>query len=76
MRHAELKERLDALYLRYDHRFVDPDPLQFVRAQAEDADREVVGMVASALAFGTVATIKQSIAAVLAYVDQNFRKTR
>ena len=66
MRHAELKERLDALYLRYDHRFVDPDPLQFVRAQAGDADREVVGMVASALAFGTVATIKQSIAAVLA----------
>ncbi len=65
MRQDELKERLDALYRQYDHRFVDPDPLQFVRAQAENEDREVVGMLASALAFGNVATIKNSIAAVL-----------
>ena len=28
----ELRRRLDALYAHYDHRFVDPDPLQFVRA--------------------------------------------
>src|SRR5438309_999192 len=65
VRQSELKERLDALYRQYDHRFVDPDPLQFVRAQTEDEDREVVGMVASALAFGNVATIKNSVAAVL-----------
>jgi len=65
VRQDELKERLDALYRQYDHRFVDPDPLQFVRAQEEDDDREVVGMVASALAFGNVATIKKSIATVL-----------
>src|SRR2546427_784223 len=65
VRQSELKARLDALYRQYDHRFVDPAPLQFVRAQTEDDDREVVGMVASALAFGNVATIKNSIAAVL-----------
>lgn len=65
MRTHELKERLEALYRQYDHRFVDPDPLQLVRAQAEDADREVVGLVASALAFGNVATIKRSVAAVV-----------
>src|SRR5260370_9154672 len=65
VRQDELKERLDALYRQYDQRFVDPDPLQFVRAQTENEDREVVGMVASALAFGNVATIKSSIAAVL-----------
>jgi len=65
VRQSELKARLDALYRQYDHRFVDPDPLQLVRAQTEDDDREVVGMVASALAFGNVATIKNSIAAVL-----------
>ena len=65
VRQSELKARLDALYRQYDHRFVDPDPLQFVRGQTEDDDREVVGMVASALAFGNVATIKSSIAAVL-----------
>jgi len=65
VRAAELKRRLDELYLHYDHRFVDPDPLQFVRAQANDADREVVGLLASALAFGNVKAIKGAIAAVL-----------
>lgn len=66
MRAAELKRRLDDLYAHYDHRFVDPDPLQFVHAQATHADREVVGLLASALAFGNVRAIKGSIAAVLA----------
>lgn len=65
VRAAELKRRLDDLYLRYDHRFVDPDPLQFVRAQAGAADREVVGLLASSLAFGNVKAIKASIARVL-----------
>ena len=60
-----LRRRLEALYRRYDHRFVSPDPLEFVRAQATGADREVVGLVASGLAFGTVVQIKRSIARVL-----------
>ncbi len=65
MRSDVLRQRLDALYLRYDHRCVDPDPLEFVRRQTTDADREVVGLVASALAYGNVKQIKRSIAAVL-----------
>lgn len=68
MRAAELKRRLDELYLRYDHRFVDPDPLQFVRAQQEDTDRELVGLLASGLAFGNVTAIKASIAKVLLFL--------
>jgi uncharacterized protein (TIGR02757 family) len=60
-----LRARLEELYRQYDHRFVTPDPLEFVRAQATDADREVVGVLASGLAFGTVVQIKRSIAAVL-----------
>ena len=66
MRDEDLRVRLDALYARYDHRFVDPDPLQFVRAQKSRGDREVVGLVASALAYGSVVQIKRSIAAVVA----------
>jgi uncharacterized protein (TIGR02757 family) len=66
MRIEELRRRLDELYLRYDHRFVDPDPLQFVRAQDADEDREVAGLIASALAYGNVAQIKRSIGTVLA----------
>ena len=65
MNRDELRRRLEALYRRYDHRFVTPDPLEFVRAQPTDADREVVGLVASGLAFGTVAQIKRSISTVL-----------
>ena len=65
MRRDELRLRLEELYRQYDHRFVTPDPLEFVRAQATDADREVVGLLAAGLAFGTVAQIKRSIAAVL-----------
>jgi uncharacterized protein (TIGR02757 family) len=60
-----LRLRLDELYRHYDHRFVTPDPLELVRAQAGGADREVAGLVASGLAFGTVAQIKRSISAVL-----------
>jgi uncharacterized protein (TIGR02757 family) len=65
MRRDELRLRLEELYRQYDHRFVTPDPLEFVRAQATDADREVVGLLASGLAFGTVTQIKRSIATVL-----------
>ncbi|HUG52933.1 MAG TPA: TIGR02757 family protein [Vicinamibacteria bacterium] len=65
MRTAALRSRLDELYRHYDHRFVDPDPLQFVRQQTTDEDREVVGLVASALAYGNVVQIKRSIARVM-----------
>jgi len=65
MRASELKRRLDELYRHYDQRFLDPDPLELVRKQVTGADREVVGLVASGLAFGGVAQIKRSIVAVL-----------
>jgi uncharacterized protein (TIGR02757 family) len=65
VRLAELRSRLDELYAHYDHRFVDPDPLQFVRLQTTDADREVVGLIASALAYGNVKQIKRSIGRVV-----------
>ena len=60
-----LRERLDRLYRHYDHRFVDPDPLQFVRIQTTDADREVAGLIASSLAYGNVKQIKKSIGRVM-----------
>jgi uncharacterized protein (TIGR02757 family) len=66
VRRDELRRRLDELYRQYDHRLLDPDPLQLVRVQPTAADREVAGLVASGLAFGNVVQIKRSIAAVLA----------
>lgn len=43
---------------------MDPDPLQFARGAAPE-DREVVGLVAAALAYGNVKQIKRSIQAAL-----------
>ena len=60
-----LRRKMDALYRHYDHRFVDPDPLEFVRRQTSAADREVVGLIASSLAYGNVRQIKRSIGLVL-----------
>jgi uncharacterized protein (TIGR02757 family) len=65
MNRDELRRRLDALYALYDERFVDPDPLQFVRAQHTPEDREVVGLLASSLAYGNVKQIKTGISAVM-----------
>lgn len=65
MRTEELRRRLDSLYLQYDHRHVTPDPLEFVRAQIAAPDREVVGLIASSLAYGNVTQIKKSIGSVV-----------
>ena len=65
-----LRRKMDDLYRHYDHRFVDPDPLEFVRRQTSDADREVVGLIASSLAYGNVRQIKRSIGRVLEAVGE------
>jgi uncharacterized protein (TIGR02757 family) len=59
-------ERLDALRLRYNRRcFVHPDPLEFLYRYDDVRDREVAGLVGSSLAYGRVAQILRSVAAVL-----------
>ena len=65
VRRELLRRKMDDLYRHYDHRFVEPDPLEFVRRQTSAADREVVGLIASSLAYGNVRQIKRSIGLVL-----------
>ena len=61
--HAEF---LEDLYRRYNRpEYVHPDPLEFVRRYRERRDREVVGLIASSLAYGRVAQILRSVQAVL-----------
>lgn len=61
-----LKKRLDALYTRYNrHDLVDTDPLGFLYRYDDPADREIIGLVASALAYGRVALIRKNIERVL-----------
>jgi len=59
---------LDSLYDRYNRReYVHPDPLEFLYdpAYADPLDREIVGLVASSLAYGAVRQILKSVAKVL-----------
>jgi len=57
---------LDRLYAHYNRReMVDPDPLQFLYDYPDVADREIVGLVASALALGNVKQILHGVRAAL-----------
>ncbi len=61
-----LKEELDSLYLYYNNRkFVHPDPLEFLYGYDDIKNREIVGMIASSLAYGRVNQILKSVALVL-----------
>ncbi|NLI83560.1 MAG: TIGR02757 family protein [Deltaproteobacteria bacterium] len=60
------KRSLDVLYERYNHRqFIHPDPLEFVYRFESPRDREVVGFIASSLAYGRVLQIHRSVSRVL-----------
>jgi uncharacterized protein (TIGR02757 family) len=60
------RRALERLYRRYnDARYVSPDPLEFVYRYEGGLDREVVALVASSLAFGTVKQICRSVAMAL-----------
>src|SRR3954468_4678453 len=57
--------RLEDLYSTFDHPDAATDPVHIVRRYPAAADREVVGFCAAALAFGRVASVLQSIEALL-----------
>jgi uncharacterized protein (TIGR02757 family) len=57
---------LESLYDAYNRRgYVHPDPLELVLLYDDPADREIVGLIASALAYGRVAQILRSVALAL-----------
>ena len=61
-----LKPALDQLYADFNHADSATDPIQLVRRFTRDDDREIVGFIAAALAFGRVSSVLQSIERVLA----------
>jgi uncharacterized protein (TIGR02757 family) len=60
------RERLEELYRSFDHVTSASDPVHIVRRYEAPEDREVVGFCAAALAFGRVASVLQSVEALLA----------
>jgi uncharacterized protein (TIGR02757 family) len=63
---GRLKPELDRLYADFNHADSATDPIQIVRRFQRDDDREIVGFIAAALAFGRVSSVLQSIERVLA----------
>ncbi|MCG6879408.1 MAG: TIGR02757 family protein [Deltaproteobacteria bacterium] len=60
------REKLETLFSRYQNRqWVHPDPLEFLYLYNEERDREIVGLIASSLAYGRVAQILKSVSVVL-----------
>ena len=57
--------RLQNLYQSFDHVTSATDPVHIVRRYEAPEDREVVGFCAAALAFGRVASVLQSVEALL-----------
>jgi uncharacterized protein (TIGR02757 family) len=63
-----LKPVLDQLYTDFNHADSATDPIQIVKRFSRDDDREIVGFIAAALAFGRVSSVLQSIERVLAVI--------
>jgi uncharacterized protein (TIGR02757 family) len=60
-----LKLCLDKLYTAFDLKYLSPDPLEFVHQFEKPEDQELVGLVASSLAYGQVERILISLRTVL-----------
>jgi len=57
---------LERLYRKYNRPvYIHPDPLEFLHAYPCPRDREVVGLIASCLAYGRVSQILKSVSLVL-----------
>ncbi len=62
---AKLKDRLENLYLRFRGDYIHTDPIALVHEYQAAQDREVVGLIASSLAYGNVKQIQLSLRRVL-----------
>jgi len=60
-----IRDPLEGLYRTFDHVDSAADPIHIVRRLHSRDDREIVGFCAAALAFGRVASVLQSIEALL-----------
>jgi uncharacterized protein (TIGR02757 family) len=66
------REILEDLYRKLNRReFVHPDPLEFLYHYDDPGDREVVGLIASTLAYGRVKQILKSVSNALERMGQH-----
>jgi uncharacterized protein (TIGR02757 family) len=66
MRPKNIKHKLENLYQKYNRpKYIHPDPLEFLYLYNDVKDREIVGLIASSLAYGRVKQILKSVSWVL-----------
>ncbi|MEJ2744227.1 MAG: TIGR02757 family protein [bacterium] len=67
------KKHLERIYRRYHKReFLHTDPVEFLHDYPDLRDREIVGFIASALAYGRVAQIGKSVSHVLGRIQSPY----
>ena len=72
MIYSTQKIKFEGIYNQYNKRsFVHPDPLEFLYSYKDIRDREIAGLIASALAYGRVAQILKSVSSVLDLMDES-----
>jgi len=65
-----LRDMLERVYARYNHKeFIGSDPLQFIYRYKNRRDWEIVGFLASALAYGRVQQIERSLTQLFDRMD-------
>jgi uncharacterized protein (TIGR02757 family) len=69
-----LKEKLDGLARRFDGRYVETDPVKFVHRFEDPREREVVGLIAAAFAYGSVVLIFRAVEKILAQMGTSPRE--
>jgi len=73
---TQLQPFLEGLYNQYNQAaFVSPDPLQFLSSYSQIQDREIVGLIASSLAYGQVKIILNNVSQVLKLLGKYPYKT-
>jgi uncharacterized protein (TIGR02757 family) len=66
MPQKNIKCKLENLYQRYNQpKYIHPDPIEFLCLYRDIKDREIVGLIASSLAYGRVKQILKSVSCVL-----------
>ncbi len=61
-----LKDALEGIYHKWNHpQYIHPDPLEFVHRFSNPIDQEIVGLLASCLAYGRVQQILNSVELLL-----------
>ena len=70
-----LRNKLDQIYLKYNKfHLIHPDPLEFLYNYKDLHDQEIVGLIASSLAYGKVSQILASVKKILNFLGASPRK--